>query len=339
MSDKILGSISLLIMTKKGIYCARDRNGVTPLVIGQKESEVAVASETCAFPNLGFSVKKFIGPGEIVFINNKKGIEKKKQERHGTKVCAFLWVYTGFPASSYEGINVEKVRENCGRFLAKRDSVKADLVSGVPDSGVAHAVGYAIESGIPYRRVLIKYTPGYGRSYTPLSQELRDRIALMKLIANESIAQGNRIVLCEDSIVRGTQLKNYTITKLKQAGAKEIHVRPACPPLMFPCIYNLSTRSIKELAARRAIRALEGKDIEDVSEYLNPASEKYKKMVEWIAKDLGVTSLQYQQIDDMVQAIGLPKERLCLYCWLGQGIQKNLQSYQDDNNKEILACV
>jgi len=337
MFDRILGSISLLIMTKKGIYCARDRNGVTPLVIGQKDSEVAVASETCAFPNLGFSVKKYIEPGEIIFIN-KDGFDEKKKGRDGSKVCAFLWVYTGFPASSYEGINVEKVRENCGRFLAKRDSVKADLVSGVPDSGVAHAVGYAIQSGIPYRRVLIKYTPGYGRSYTPLSQELRDRIALMKLIANEAIAQGNRIVLCEDSIVRGTQLKNYTITKLKQAGAKEIHVRPACPPLMFPCIFNLSTRSIQELAARRAIRALEGKDIEDVSEYLNPASEKYKKMVEWIAKDLGVTSLQYQQIDDMVQAIGLPKERLCLYCWLGQGVQKNLKSYEDGNTRETLTC-
>jgi amidophosphoribosyltransferase len=338
MYDRILGSISLLIMTKKGIYCARDRNGVTPLVIGQKESEVAVASETCAFPNLGFSVKKYIAPGEIVFIG-KEGFNEKKKGRQGLKVCAFLWIYTGFPASSYEGINVEKVRENCGRFLAKRDSVKADLVSGVPDSGVAHAVGYAIESGIPYRRVLIKYTPGYGRSYTPLSQELRDRIAQMKLMANEAIAQGNRIVLCEDSIVRGTQLKNYTITKLKQAGAKEIHVRPACPPLMFPCIFNLSTRSIKELAARRAIRALEGKDIEDVSEYLNPASEKYKKMVEWIAKDLGVTSLQYQQIDDMVQAIGLPKERLCLYCWLGQGVQKNLQSYEEGMTREILTCL
>jgi len=337
MYDKIIGSISLLLLTKKGIYCARDRNGVTPLTIGQKAGEVAVASETCAFPNLGFAVKKYMTPGEIVFIS-KNGIEEKKKGRPLSKICAFLWVYTGFPASSYEGINVEKVRENCGMFLAKRDSVKADLVSGVPDSGVAHAVGYAIESGIPYRRVLIKYTPGYGRSYTPLSQELRDRIALMKLIANDAIAQGNRIVLCEDSIVRGTQLKNYTVTKLMQAGAKEIHVRPACPPLMFPCVYNLSTRSIQELVARRAIRALEGKDIEDVSEYIDPSSERYKKMVDWIVKDLGVTSLQYQLLDDMVKAIGLPKERLCLYCWIGRGVQKNLQSFQDAKNQEILAC-
>lgn len=325
MQDQIRGSISVLLLTKQGIYCARDRNGVTPLVIGQKDGEVAVASETTAFPNLRFQVKKYLMPGEIVFLS-KKGIEEKKKGKSSQKICAFLWIYTGFPASSYEGINVEKVRENCGKFLAKRDTVKADLVSGVPDSGVAHAIGYAIESGIPYRRVLLKYTPGYGRSYTPLTQEDRDRIALMKLIANDAIAKDNRIVLCEDSIVRGTQLKNYTIAKLMQAGAKEVHVRPACPPLMFPCMYNLSTRSIHELAARKAIRALEGKDSEDVTEYINPASEKYKKMVEWIAKDLGANSLQYQQLDDMVKAIGLPKEKLCLYCWIGKGIQKSLKT-------------
>ena len=326
MYDKINGSISLLLLTKQGIYCARDRNGVTPLIIGDKEGEVAATSETCAFPNLGFNVKKYLTPGEIVFIS-KKGIEQKKKGRESNKICAFLWVYTGFPASSYENINVEKVRENCGMFLAKRDNVKVDLIAGVPDSGTAHAIGYAMESGIPYRRVLFKYTPGYGRSYTPLTQEMRDRIALMKLIVNETIAKGNKIILCEDSIVRGTQLKNYTIAKLMNAGAKEVHVRPACPPLMYPCIFNLSTRSIQELAARRAIRALEGKDIEDVSEYLDPSSEKYKKMVEWIAKDLGATSLRYQLLDDMVNAIGLPKEKLCLYCWIGKGVQKSLRSY------------
>jgi len=326
MYDKINGSISLLLLTKKGIYCARDRNGITPLVIGEKEGEIAVTSETCAFPNLGFSIKKYIAPAEIVFIS-KKGLEEKNKTRRQGKICAFLWIYTGFPASSYEGINVEKTRENCGKFLAKADNIKADLVSGVPDSGISHAIGYAIESGLPFRRVLLKYTPGYGRSYTPLSQELRDRIAMMKLIANETIAKGNRIILCEDSIVRGTQLKNYTIAKLMQAGAKEVHIRPACPPLMFPCIYNLSTRSLDELIARRAIKALEGKDIEDVSEYLNPKSEKYTKMVEWIAKYLGATSLKYQLLDDMVKAIGLPKEKLCLYCWIGKGIQKSLKSY------------
>jgi len=327
MYDRIAGSISLLLLFKDGIYCVRDRNGVTPLIIGQKEGEVAVTSETCAFPNLGFTIRKYVAPGEIIFIS-RKGIEEKKKGRPTNKICAFLWIYTGFPASSYEGINVEKVRENCGRFLAKRDTVKVDLVAGVPDSGTAHAIGYAMESGTPYRRVLFKYTPGYGRSYIPLSQDMRDRIALMKLIANEDITKGNRIVLCEDSIVRGTQLKNYTIAKLMGAGAKEVHIRPACPPLMYPCIFNLSTRSINELAARKAIRALEGKDIEDVSEYVDSSSKKYQKMVDWIAKDLGVTTLRYQLLDDMIQAIGLPKEKLCLFCWTGKGVQKSLQSYK-----------
>jgi amidophosphoribosyltransferase len=326
MYDKITGSISLLLLTKDGIYCARDSNGVTPLVIAEKNGAVAVTSESCSFPNLGFIIKKFIEPGEIVFLS-QKGIEKKKDGRSDNKICAFLWIYTGFPASSYEGINVEKVRENCGMFLAKRDNVNVDLVSGVPDSGTSHAIGYSMQSGKPFRRVLVKYTPGYGRSYTPLSQDVRDKIALMKLIANDEIANDNKIILCEDSIVRGTQLKNFTITKLKNAGVKEVHVRPACPPLMFPCIYNLSTRSIKELAARKAIRAIEGKDIEDVSEYLDPNSKKYQKMIDWIAKDLGVNSLRFQLLDDMVKAIGLSKNKLCLYCWTGKGFQKSLNGY------------
>jgi amidophosphoribosyltransferase len=326
MYDVITGSVSLLILTKDGIYCARDRNGVTPLVIAEKNGAVAVTSESCSFPNLGFKIKKFIEPGEIAFLS-QKGIELKKEGKSENKICAFLWVYTGFPASSYEEINVEKVRENCGMYLAKRDNVRVDLVSGVPDSGTSHAIGYAMESGKPFRRVLVKYTPGYGRSYTPLSQEVRNKIALMKLIANDEIVKDNKIILCEDSIVRGTQLKNFTITKLKNAGVKEVHVRPACPPLMFPCIYNLSTKSIRELAARKAIRAIEGKDIEDVSEYLNPNTEKYKKMIDWIGKDLGVTSLRYQLLDDMVKAIGLPKNKLCLYCWTGKGFQKSLNGY------------
>jgi len=322
MYDEIKGSISLLLLTKEGIYCSRDRYGVTALVIGSKENEVAVASETCSFSNMGFKIKKFIEPGETVFISGK-GIEEVKNGNKCNKICAFLWIYTGFPASTYEGINVEQVRENCGRFLARRDNVKIDLAAGVPDSGTGHAIGYAMESGKPYRRVLVKYTPGYGRSYTPLSQEVRDHVALMKLIANEDIIKDNRLILCEDSIVRGTQLKNFTITKLKDAGAKEIHIRPACPPLMFPCIYNLSTRSIKELAARKAIRALEGKDIEDVSKYINPKSKEYKNMIDWINEDLGSTTLRYQLLDDMIKAIGLPREKLCLYCWTGEDFQKN----------------
>ncbi|MBW2978185.1 amidophosphoribosyltransferase [Candidatus Woesearchaeota archaeon] len=325
MQKKIHGSVSLLLATKDGIYAARDKNGVTPLIIGEKEGEIAVASETCAFPNLNFKIKKFLLPGEIVFIS-KKGIETQKKGNQNNKRCSFLWIFTGFPVSNYEGINTEVVRERCGRFLAKRDNVEVDLAAGVPDSGTAHAIGYAMESGKPYRRVLFKYTPGYGRSYTPPSQEIRDRIALMKLIPNEDTIKDNRIILCDDSIVRGTQLKNFTVNKLRNAGAKEVHVRPACPPLMFPCIYNLSTRSINELAARKAIRTIEGRDIEDVSEYLDPKSEKYKKMIDWIAKDLDVDSLQYMLLDDMVEAIGLPRERLCTYCWTGKEVQKKLKN-------------
>ncbi|UCF49462.1 MAG: amidophosphoribosyltransferase, partial [Thermoplasmatales archaeon] len=194
MYDKIVGSVSLLLLTKDGIYCARDRNGVTPLVIAEKNGTVAVTSESCSLPNLGFDIKKFITPGEIVFLS-QRGIEQKKEGINENKICAFLWIYTGFPASSYEGINVEKVRENCGKFLAKRDNVEVDLISGVPDSGTSHAIGYAMESGKPFRRVLVKYTPGYGRSYTPPSQEVRDKIALMKLIANDEIVKDNNIIL------------------------------------------------------------------------------------------------------------------------------------------------
>ncbi len=314
--DRIRGSASILILKEEGIYAARDRLGRTPLVIGEKDGEYAIATETCSFLNLGFQIKKYLDPGEIVLIK-KTGIEEKAAGKRTNQICSFLWIYTGYPASSYEGIGVELVRERCGRALAKNDHVKADLVAGVPDSGVGHAVGYAMQSGLPFRRPLVKYTPGYGRSYTPPSQEIRDLVATMKLIPIKEVIQGNRIILCEDSIVRGTQLKNYTVKKLWEGGAKEVHVRPACPPLMFPCRFVLSTRTTDELAARKAILALEGRHIEDVSEYIDHRSKKYEKMVEWIGKELGVTTLRYQQIDDMVKAIGLPREKLCLYCWLG----------------------
>jgi amidophosphoribosyltransferase len=314
--DRIKGSASILILQKDGIYAARDRLGRTPLVIGEKNGEYAVATETCSFLNLGFRIKKYLTPGEIVFMG-KSGLEEKSSGKKTNQICAFLWIYTGYPASSYEGISVELVRERCGRVLARKDDVKADLVSGVPDSGVGHAIGYAMESGLPYRRPLVKYSAGYGRSYTPPSQEIRDLVATMKLIPVKEVICGNRIVLCEDSIVRGTQLKNYTIKKLMECGAQEVHVRPACPPLMFPCRFALSTRSAEELAARKAILALEGKHIEDVREYIDHRSKKYQEMVEWIRKELGVTTLRYQKIEDMVNAIGLPAEKLCLYCWTG----------------------
>ncbi|MFH1772040.1 MAG: amidophosphoribosyltransferase [Candidatus Omnitrophota bacterium] len=322
MFSAIEGSCSLLLLNREGIYAARDRYGYTPLAIGKKDGAWAVTSETCAFANLDFTTVKYLMPAEIVLIN-KDGLAAQSLGKDTSQICAFLWIYTGFPASSYEGINVEIVRERCGRYLAKKDTdIEVDVVSGVPDSGIAHAIGYAMESKKPYRRPLIKYTPGYGRSYTPPSQEIRDRIARMKLIPIKDTIEGNRIVVCEDSIVRGTQLKNFTIKKLWECGAKEIHIRPACPPLMFPCRFCLSTKSTEELAARKAIRDIEGKDMEDVSEYLDSNSPKYKKMVNWITKDLEADSIRYQTIDDMVSAIGLPREKLCLYCWVGNITKK-----------------
>ncbi|MCK4851814.1 MAG: amidophosphoribosyltransferase [Candidatus Omnitrophica bacterium] len=318
MFQAIDGSCSLLLLNKDGVYAARDRLGYTPLIVGKREDAWAVTSETSAFPNNGFETVKYLEPGEIVMLN-ERGMAQKRPGGKNNQICAFLWIYTGFPASSYEGINVETVREKCGRSLARKDKdIEVDRVAGIPDSGVAHALGYAMESGKPLRRPLVKYTPGYGRSYTPPSQGTRDLIATMKLIPIKDIIEGNRIVVCEDSIVRGTQLKNFTVTKLWECGAKEVHVRPACPPLMFPCKFCLSTRSIHELAARKAIRSLEGHDIEDVSEYCDHDSGKYRKMVEWIARDLDVTTLRYQTIDDMVEAIGLPEEKTCRYCWTGK---------------------
>ncbi len=322
MFSQIKGSCSLLLLHNDGVYAARDKLGYTPLVVGKSKDVWAITSETCAFSNNDIKVVKYLEPGEIVLVN-EKGMIQRRSGRDVNQICAFLWIYTGFPASNYEGVNTEMVRERCGRALARCDKdIDVDLVSGVPDSGTAHAIGYAVESGKPYRRPLIKYTPGYGRSYTPPSQETRDLVAKMKLIPIKEIIEGNRIVICDDSIVRGTQLKKFTINKLWDSGAKEIHVRPACPPLMFPCKFNLSIRNINELAARKAIRSIEGHDLEDISEYTDYNSKKYKKMVRWIAKDIGATTLRYQTVDDMVEAIGLPKEKLCLYCWTGECPQK-----------------
>ncbi len=319
MFEAIEGSCSLLLLNKDGIYAARDRFGYTPLIAGKRSDAWAVTTETSAFPNNDFEIAKHVEPGEVILINEDGMVQRRAGGENANQICAFLWIYTGFPASSYEGINVETVRERCGRYLARRDKdIEVDLASGIPDSGFAHGLGYAMESGKPFRRPLVKYTPGYGRSYTPPSQQKRDLIAKMKLIPIKEVIEGNSIVVCEDSIVRGTQLKNFTIKKLWDCGAKKIHVRPACPPLMFPCRFNLSTRSIHELAARKAIRSLEGHDLKDVSEYIDTNCEKYKRMLEWIAKDLDVSTLRYQTIDDMVKAIGRPKEKLCLYCWTGE---------------------
>ena len=293
MRGAIEGSICALVLTAEGIYAARDKFGRFPLAIGksknQKDKSYVVATEASSFENLGYELVQFLGPGEIVLLT-PEGIKSMKPAGAEKKICSFLWIYTGYPSSTYEGISVESARERCGAYLAKRDNVKADFVSGIPDSGVGHAIGYAMESGIPYRRALVKYTPGYGRSYTPPTQEIRDLVATMKLCAVKEVINGNRIIICDDSIVRGTQLKNLTIKKLWDNGAREIHVRPACPPLMFPCIYASSTRTTAELACRKAIRALEGKEIENLSEYLDTNSAKYAQMIDWIRRDINVTS-------------------------------------------------
>ncbi|MCU0666442.1 MAG: amidophosphoribosyltransferase [Candidatus Omnitrophica bacterium] len=317
MFSKIQGSCSLLILTEKGIYAARDRQGYSPLTVGSKNGSWAITTETSAFYNLGFKIEKPLAPGEIIFID-ENGLGSCSKGNKKCQICSFLWVYTGFPASSYDGLNVEMSRERCGACLAKNDDVKADMVAGIPDSGTAHAIGYAMESGLAFRRPLVKYTPGFDRSYTPALQERRDLVARMKLIPIPEIIKGKSIVFCDDSIVRGTQLRNYTVQKLMDCGIREVHFRIACPPLMFPCKFNYSTRTLNELAARRAIKAIEGKDIEDVSLYIDEKSPKYKKMVDWIAKDLKVTSLKFQKLSDMVKAIGLSEDKLCMYCWRGK---------------------
>jgi len=314
---KIEGSCSLLLLNKEGIYAARDNLGITPLVIGRRGSDWAVTTESSAFLNLDYKIIKYLEPGEIVLLT-KCGLKIKRKGLKVNRVCSFLWVYTGFPASYYSDVNVESARERCGRCLARRDNVEADMVAGIPDSGTAHAIGYSMESGVPLRRPLVKYTPGFDRSYTPPSQEKRDLIAKMKLIPIPEIIKGNRIIFCDDSIVRGTQLKNYTVKKLREHGACQIHLRIACPPIMFPCKFNYSTRSTQELAARKAIKALEGSDSKNLDKYINEDSKEYKKMVSWIARDLGATTLIYQKLSDMVKAIGLPKDKLCLYCWTGR---------------------
>jgi len=323
MQRAIEGSVCLLLMTEEGIYAARDRQGRFPLSIGKEirpngsAPGFAAATEASSFPNLGYELVRSLGPGEIVRLD-RGGIRSEHPAGEEKHVCAFLWIYTGDPASLYEGISVENARERCGRAMASGDDVEADFVTGIPDSGVGHAIGYARESGLPYRRPLVKYTPGYGRSYTPPSQDIRDIVATMKLNPVREVINGGRMVVCDDSIVRGTQLRNYTIRKLWDNGAKEIHIRPACPPLMFPCIYASSTRSVDELAARRAIRALEGETTGNFEEYLDHRTARYRNMVEWIRRDLNVTSLKYITIEKMIEAIGLPEEQLCLHCWRGR---------------------
>jgi len=313
----IEGSCSMLLLTKDGIYAARDRLGRTPVIIGAKDGAFAVTMETSAFPNLDYTTKQFLGPGEVVFISSD-GIEPKKQPLDRLQVCSFLWVYYGYPSSDYEDINVEVVRNRCGAALARADRVKADMVAGIPDSGTSHAIGYANEAKLPFQRPFVKYTPTWPRSFMPQDQSIRDLVARMKLIPVRALIEGQRIVFCEDSIVRGTQLKDL-IQRLFDLGAKEVHMRPACPPLVHGCKFlNFSrSRSELDLAGRRAIKELEGDDQKHLAEYANPATPKHCAMVGKICSRLKLTSLQYQTLPDLVAAIGLPKEQLCTHCWDG----------------------
>lgn len=315
--EVIEGSCSLLILTEKGVYAARDKLGRTPIVLGEKEGSFAVTLETCAFPNLGFEIKKYLGPGEVVLIT-EEGVEQKKPPGEKMQICGFLWVYFGYPASSYEGINVETVRNRCGATLARKDTVKIDFVAGIPDSGIGHGLGYASEARIPFKRPFVKYTPTWPRSFMPQDQAVRDLVAKMKLIPIRDIIEGKRLLFCEDSIVRATQLKD-TIERLYDFGALEVHMRPACPPLTYGCKFlNFSrSRSELDLASRTAIKELEGEGSKNLDEYSKADSEKHKAMVEKIRQRLKLTTLKYQRLEDLVQAIGLPKEKLCTYCWDG----------------------
>lgn len=315
----VKGSSSLLLLTQDAIYASRDKYGRTPVIIGRNAIGYAVTSETCALSNLDYHTEYYLGPGEIVKIT-ADGYEQIVAPGDEMQICSFLWVYYGYPPSYYEGINVDTCRYRCGASLAKKDNVEADFVAGIPDSGIGHALGYSNERGLPQRRPYSKYTPTWPRSFMPQSQDTRDLVAKMKLIPNEDIIKDKRGIFLDDSIVRGTQLRDNT-ADLYHAGIKEVHMRIACPPLTYPCEFlNFSrSRSSADLATRKAIVKLEGTDKVDYSEYSNPSSDKYKAMVEQIRKDLNLTTLQFQELDDLVEAIGLPKEKLCTHCWDGSG--------------------
>ncbi len=318
--DVIDGSLSMLILTPIGIYAARDKMGRTPVVLGKKEDARCACFESFSYLNLGYEDDRELGPGEIV-VFDEKSCKTLVAPGKDMKICTFLWVYYGYPSASYEGVSVEQMRYNCGKLLARRDNVEVDVVAGVPDSGTAHAVGYANESGIPFSRPFVKYTPTWPRSFMPTIQQKRDLIAHMKLIPVHDLIKDKRLLLIDDSIVRGTQLRETT-EFLYESGAKEVHIRPACPPLLFGCKYlNFSrSKSEMELIARRVIQELEGDDVskEVLQEYADPDNPKYQKMVDMICEKLNFTSLRYHRLDDMLEAVGIDPDKLCTYCWNGK---------------------
>ncbi len=319
LQEKVIGSLSVLILTKDGIYASRDRLGRTPIVAGQKEGAYCLSFEDFAYFNLGYRAYKELGPGEVVFMT-AEGIEVLKEAGEEMKMCSFLWAYYGYPTASYEGVNVEEMRYRTGARMAARDNVQVDMAAGVPDSGVPAAIGYANEAHIPFARPFIKYTPTWPRSFMPTSQEQRNMIAKMKLIPVQSLIKDKNLLLIDDSIVRGTQL-GETTEFLYESGAKEVHVRPACPPIMYSCKYLNFSRSTSEmdLIARRVIMEREGEITEELlEEYTNPDSDKYAQMIEDIKNRLGFTSLQYARLDDIIEAIGISPCKLCTYCWNGK---------------------
>jgi len=318
VQERVKGSCSILLLADDGLYAARDRLGRTAVTLGRKDGAQAVTMETCALPNLGYEVVRHLGPGEIVRVT-PEGFETLAPPGDRMQICAFLWIYYGYPASNYEGVNTEIARNRCGAALARADATRPDLVAGIPDSGIGHAIGYAAEAGVPYRRPFVKYTPTWPRSFMPQEQRVRDLVARMKLIPVRELIDGNRLLFCEDSIVRGTQLKDL-VSRIFDAGAREVHMRPACPPLVHGCRFlNFSqSKSELDLAARRAVKALEGDADARLDDYADPSTDRYHAMVDWIRGNLGLTTLQYQELDAMVAAIGLPREKLCTYCWNGE---------------------
>lgn len=314
---EVKGSCSLLLLTEDGIIAARDSWGRTPIVVGRKEDAYAVSSESTSFPNLGFEVERYLGPGEIIRMQANY-IEQLRQPNKGMQICSFLWVYYGFPTSSYEGINVEDVRYRCGRIMGENDHTPVDCSCGIPDSGTGMAIGYAAGHGIPYRRAISKYTPTWPRSFTPSNQERRNLVAKMKLIANRQMLKGQRMLFCDDSIVRGTQLRDNT-KALYECGAKEVHMRISCPPLIFGCPFINFSRSQgdMELITRRVIKDFEGAENKNIDNYVKTDSPEYSRMVEEIRKRFNLSSLQFSKLETLVDSIGLPKCQICTHCFDG----------------------
>ncbi len=319
---KIKGSCSMLVLTEDGIIAARDILGRTPIVIGRKEDAYAASSESSAFPNLGYTTVRDVGPGEIVRLT-ADGIEVMQQPFSRCQICSFLWVYYGFPSSDYEGVNVEYMRERNGELMGREDHTEADCVCGIPDSGVGMALGYAVGAKIPYKRAVLKYTPTWPRSFTPENQSRRRLVAKMKLIPNRAILNGNRVVFCDDSIVRGTQLRD-NVKMFFEYGAKEVHARISCPPLVYGCPFiNFTTsKSDLELITRQIIKDFEGDAEKNLDKYATTDSPEYQRMVEEIAKRLGLSSLKFAKLENLIASIGLPKEKVCTHCFDGSSYEK-----------------